>query len=107
MDRNYMMVLTTTSSEKEAEKISEELIEQNLGACVQVYGPIKSTYSWKGSIEKSEEWMCFIKTRSDKFDDVEKKIKELHSYETPEIIALPIIEASKEYLRWIDENLRR
>jgi len=105
MDRDYVMVLTTTVSEEEAEKISEELIEQNLGACVQVYGPIKSTYSWKGEVERSEEWMCFIKTSSDKFSEVEEKIKQVHSYEDPEIIALPIIDGSQEYLKWVDENL--
>jgi len=105
MGRKYIMVLTTTGSEEEAEKISGELIEQNLGACVQVYGPIKSTYSWDGEIERSEEWMCFIKTSSDKFSDVEEKIKEVHSYENPEIIALPIIDGNQEYLKWVDENL--
>ncbi len=105
MDGEYIVVLTTTGSEEEAEKVSEELIEQNLGACVQVYGPIKSTYPWKGQIESSEEWMCFIKTSSDKFSAVEEKIKEIHSYENPEIIALPIINGSQEYLEWVDENL--
>jgi len=105
MDRDYVMVLTTTGSEEEAEKISEELIEQNIGACVQVYGPIKSTYTWEGKMERSEEWMCFVKTSFDKFSEVEKKIKEVHSYENPEIIALPIIDGSQEYLKWIYENL--
>ncbi len=105
MNPDYVMVLTTTGSEEEAEKISEELIEQNLGACVQVYGPIKSMYSWEGKIERSEEWMCFVKTSSDKFSKIEDKIKEVHSYENPEIIALPIIDGSQEYLKWLDENL--
>ncbi|MBS3781443.1 MAG: divalent-cation tolerance protein CutA [Candidatus Thermoplasmatota archaeon] len=105
MDQEYIMVLTTTGNEKEAEKISKKLIEQNLGACVQILGPIKSTYSWEDELMKSEEWMCFIKTRSDKFRKVESKIKEVHSYENPEIIALPIIEGSQEYLEWVDEKV--
>lgn len=106
MDRKYMMVLTTTESEEEAEEISECLVEENLGACVQIYGPITSTYPWEGEVMKSEEWICFVKTKADKFSDVEKKIKEIHSYEIPEIIALPIIEGSQEYIGWIDENLK-
>lgn len=106
MDLEYMMVLTTTESEEEADKISECLVEENLGACVQVYGPIKSTYQWEGKVVKSEEWMCFVKTRNEKYGDVEKKIKKIHSYGNPEIIALPIMEASQEYLEWMDENLK-
>ncbi len=105
MEREFLMVLTTTESEEEAEKIAEELIEQNFGACVQIYGPIKSTYSWEGDLVKSEEWMCFVKTRSDKFKAVENKIKELHSYENPEIVAFPITKGSEEYFRWVDENV--
>lgn len=105
MDRKYIMVLTTTESKKEADKIAESLIEENLGACVQVHGPIKSTYRWEGKVVKNEEWMCFVKTRKDKYDDIEKKIKDIHSYENPEIIAFPIIEGSQEYMGWLDENL--
>ncbi|MEF8832291.1 MAG: divalent-cation tolerance protein CutA [Candidatus Thermoplasmatota archaeon] len=106
MNLKYIMVLTTTESEQEAEKISESLIEENLGACVQVYGPIKSTYQWEGKMVKSEEWMCFVKTRFVKFENLERKIKEIHNYENPEIIAFPIIEGSQEYLGWIDKNLK-
>jgi len=106
MDNESIMILTTTGSEHEAEEISKKLIEQNLGACVQIYGPIKSTYLWEGDLVESEEWMCFVKTRSDRFKDVERKIKDIHSYENPEIIALPIIQGSEEYLEWIDKKVR-
>ncbi|MFW5945883.1 MAG: divalent-cation tolerance protein CutA [Candidatus Natronoplasma sp.] len=106
MDQEFVMILTTIGSEHEAEKISKKLIEQNLSACVQVYGPIKSTYLWEGELVEDEEWMCFLKTRSDRFEDVEQKIKDIHSYENPEIIALPIIQGSEEYLGWVDEMVR-
>ncbi len=105
MSEKYIMVLTTTSSEEEAQEISERLIKQGLAACVQTYGPIKSTYLWEGEINRSEEWMCFMKTKEDVYDSLESKIKEIHSYETPEIVAIPILDGNKDYLEWIDENV--
>jgi len=105
MDHEYIMVLTTTADEEEAEKISNQLIEKKLGACVQIYGPIKSTYTWEGEIVVSKEWMCFVKTRSENFEDIKRKIKDIHSYENPEIIAIPIIDGSQEYLKWIQNEV--
>ncbi|MFP4143254.1 MAG: divalent-cation tolerance protein CutA [Thermoplasmata archaeon] len=106
MDREYIMVLTTTETEEEAEEISKTLVERELAACVQVYGPIKSTYSWGGEVTVSEEWMCFVTTKRTIFDSVESEIEEIHSYENPEIVALPVVEGSKEYLDWINDNVR-
>ena len=100
----YIQISTTTETKEEAQKIALYLVEQKLAACVQIGGPIESTYRWKGKVENAQEWLCLIKTRENLFDKVEAAIKKLHSYETPEIIAVPILEGSKEYLNWIDNE---
>ena len=101
----YLQITTTTEKKAEAEIIARALIEGCLAACVQIVGPITSTYSWKGQIETAEEWQCLIKTRADLFGEVERSIKAIHSYETPEIIAFYIKEGSQEYLNWMGEVL--
>ncbi|MEI6315795.1 MAG: divalent-cation tolerance protein CutA [Syntrophus sp. (in: bacteria)] len=101
----YLQIITTTEKKAAAERIARVLIEGSLAACVQIVGPITSTYSWKGQIETAEEWQCLIKTRADLFGEVERSIKAIHSYETPEIIAFPIREGSQEYLDWMEEVL--
>jgi Uncharacterized protein involved in tolerance to divalent cations len=103
--KSFIQVFTTTETKEEAEKIAQYLVEQKLAACVQITGPIGSTYRWKGKVENTQEWLCLIKTQDDLYDKVEAAIKSLHPYETPEIIAVPIVKGSKEYLNWIDENL--
>jgi len=103
--KSYIQVFTTTETKEEAEKIAQYLAEQKLAACVQITGPIASTYRWKGKVETAQEWLCLIKTREDLYDKVEKAIKELHSYETPEIIAVPIVKGTSEYLSWLDDVL--
>ncbi|MCK9196383.1 MAG: divalent-cation tolerance protein CutA [Syntrophales bacterium] len=97
----YLQIITTTETKAEAERLARVLIEGGLAACAQIVGPITSTYSWKGRIETAEEWQCLIKTRADLFGQVERSIKSVHSYETPEIIALPIRMGSREYLDWM------
>ena len=72
---------------------------------MQISGPIESIYHWKGKMETSREWLLLIKTREDLFKKIKSSIKKLHSYETPEIIAVPIIKGSKEYLNWLDDEL--
>jgi periplasmic divalent cation tolerance protein len=101
----FLQVLTTASSEKEAERISAGLVERRLAACVQVIGPISSRYRWQGEIEYSQEWMCLAKTAATKYPEIETAIRELHSYDEPEIIATPIVAGSKAYLDWLDECL--
>ncbi|MGD0279083.1 MAG: divalent-cation tolerance protein CutA [Smithella sp.] len=99
--KSFIQVSTTTETKEEAQKIAKYLVEQKFAACVQITGPIESTYRWKGKVEKAQEWLCLIKTREDCFDKVEAAIKKLHSYETPEIIAIPIFKGSREYLNWL------
>ena len=103
--KSYIQVSTTTETKEQAKKIADFLVETKLAACVQILGPIESTYRWKGKVETATEWLCLIKTQEDFYTEVESAIKEMHSYETPEIIAVPIVKGSKEYLNWIDAEL--
>ena len=103
--KSYIQISTTTATKEQAEKIVQHLVETKLAACVQINGPITSIYRWKGKVENAQEWLCLIKTREDLFDKVEAAIKSQHPYETPEIIAVPIVKGSKEYLNWIDDEL--
>jgi len=102
---NFIQVITTAGKKDDAEKIAKILVEKRLAGCVQIVGPISSTYWWKKKIETDEEWLCFIKSDENLFEKIEKAIKEVHPYETPEIIALPIIKGSKEYLKWLNDEL--
>ncbi|MGB5219300.1 MAG: divalent-cation tolerance protein CutA [Smithella sp.] len=102
--KSYIQISTTTETKEEAQKIAKYLVEQKLAACVQITGPIESTYRWKGKVETSAEWLCLIKTRESLFGRVEAAIKKLHPYETPEIIAMPLINGSVEYLKWLDDD---
>ena len=102
----YIQITTTTPSRELAQQIAETLVEKKLAACVQVSGPITSTYEWKGKVENEEEWYCAIKTRKDLFREVEESIETLHSYEVPEIIALPILDGSPAYLAWINRVVK-
>jgi periplasmic divalent cation tolerance protein len=102
----YVQVLTTAGSEEEAKRISEVLVERRLAACVQVAGPIVSRYRWQGEIEEAREWQCLAKTEMERYPEVEAAIRELHSYDEPEIVATPIVAGSRGYLDWIGESLR-
>jgi len=101
----FIQVMTTTGTKEQAREIARRLVEEKLAACVQILDGMESTYLWKGKIETSGEFMCFIKTRDDLYPQVEEAIKKIHSYETPEIIALLITRGSKDYLQWLDESL--
>ena len=103
----YIQVTTTTDRREEAEDIAKRLVEKRLVSCAQIFGPIKSIYWWKGNIEETKEWMIFFKTKRKLFKEVESAIKELHSYEVPEIIAVPIVEGSRDYLKWIEEETQK
>jgi len=103
---DYIQVVTTTARREEAEAIARALVEERLAACVQILGPITSTYRWKGAIETSEEWQCWAKTHRDLYEKIEQAIRRLHSYEVPEIIAVPILAGSESYLTWLDEELK-
>lgn len=103
----YIVVLVTASSKKEAAKIAKKLIENKLAACVNIIGKVNSLFWWKGAIDTSPEALLVIKSKRSKFSAIVQAVKSAHSYEVPEIIALPIVLGEKNYLRWIDESLSR
>jgi periplasmic divalent cation tolerance protein len=100
----YIQVSTTTEKREDSERIAQTLVQKRLAACVQIIGPISSTYWWKGTVENAEEWLCLIKSKKSLYGLLEKTIKETHPYEKPEITAVPIILGSKEYLRWLNDE---
>lgn len=101
----HLQVLTTTGSEEEAARIAASLVERRLAACVQVVGPVVSRYRWQGEVEEEREWQCLVKTSRAAYPAIETAIRELHSYDEPEIIATPIVAGSPGYLAWIDANI--
>jgi periplasmic divalent cation tolerance protein len=100
-----IVVFCTCGSEGEAEAIAAELVGQRLAACVNITAPVRSVYRWQGKIESGAEWMLIIKTTQDAFPTLSAVIQDLHSYEVPEIISLPITAGSPTYLKWMDENV--
>jgi len=102
--QGYGVVLVTASSRSEAEMIARSLIEAKLAACVTLF-PMQSIYTWQNEIQQSEEWQLIIKSNLNLFSDLEAKIRELHSYEVPEIIALSIVAGSHNYLQWISRQV--
>ena len=105
-----IVILNTCGSEAEAHKLASLLVDTQLAACVNVIGAgvlggVRSFYRWQGKVESASEWLLLIKTSRDCFDRVRAAIEDAHSYEVPEIIALPIVEGAPAYLSWMDENL--
>jgi periplasmic divalent cation tolerance protein len=105
MATDYLQVLTTVASKPEAERISAALLDRRLAACVQVLGPLTSRYRWQGEIEEAQEWMCLAKTTASRYPALETAIRELHSYDEPEIVATPIVAGSNGYLSWIGDSV--
>ena len=101
MPDRYLMAMTTTDAREHAERLARDLVERRLAACVQVVGPISSTYRWQGAIETAEEWLCLIKTTAARFDALAAHIDTSHGYETPELTAVPVDNGSAGYLAWV------
>jgi periplasmic divalent cation tolerance protein len=101
---SYVMVIITTSNQEEAEKIGKTLVEEKLAACAKIIPSIKSLFFWKGEFNNISESIIFLNTRGDLFEKLKERVHELHSYEVPEVIALPILAGSSEFLVWIKEN---
>ena len=102
----YVVVLVTAKDKKEAQKISSGLIKAKLAACVNIIDKVDSVFFWAGKIDQAKESLLVIKSRKEKLSQIIKLVKSLHSYEVPEIIAIPIIAGDKLYLRWINAALR-
>jgi periplasmic divalent cation tolerance protein len=102
----FDQVITATKTEANAQAIARTVIEKRLAACVQIVGPITSTYWWQGEIETAEEWLCVIKSREDLYEALEEAIREVHPYDVPEILVVPVVAGSKSYLDWLDGELQ-
>ncbi len=100
----FIVILITASSAEEGEKIADFLIGRHLAACVNIIPSIKSFFFWEGKIERESEVLLVVKSRRSLLDNIIEDVKQLHSYEVPEIIALPIIGGSNEYLKWVEES---
>jgi periplasmic divalent cation tolerance protein len=98
----YIQVLVSIDSEDGAKELQRLLVDHRAAACVQVLGPISSTYWWQGKMEDAQEWLCLAKTQAQLYEKLESLVKENHPYETPEIIAVPILVGNKAYLEWIE-----
>ena len=107
MREEYIQVFTTTEKREGAEEIAKAIVEKRLAGCIQIVGPITSMYWWKGNVETAEEWLLFIKSKQELYEELEKAIKEIHPYEIPEIIAMPITAGDKDYLEWLKNELKK
>jgi periplasmic divalent cation tolerance protein len=99
------IVLTTAGSSEEAHKIARHLVEHQLAACVNIIPRMESVYRWQGKVESNAEWLLLIKTTAEKFPNVRDAIRELHSYDLPECVAIAVEDGSAEYLDWIGESI--
>jgi periplasmic divalent cation tolerance protein len=103
---DYIIIFVTCKDKLEAKEITQSLLEQRLIACGNIVSPVTSFFHWEGKIDRAEECLIVMKSRKDLFDQIAEQVKGLHSYEVPEILALPIVEGSKAYLDWMNAVLK-
>ena len=103
----FIIIYVTTSSKEEAEKIAQTLLEEHLIACANIVGPVSSHFHWNGKVDSQEEFLMILKSHADLFASLEGRVRGLHSYEVPEVIAVPIVDGSKGYLDWMSGALNR
>jgi len=101
-----IVVFTTCGTEDEARKLAAALIEKHLAACVNITAPVTSVYRWKGEVEEAKEWLLIIKSRRERFEELRVLLEGAHSYELPEVLALPVVDASPNYLAWLEAETR-
>jgi periplasmic divalent cation tolerance protein len=106
MKNNFVIILVTFGSKREAGLTADSLLKKRLVACASIVDKIGSKFWWNGKIDSSSETLAIFKTNGNKFKAVEKEVKRLHSYEVPEIIAIPIIALSEDYRRWIKDSVK-
>lgn len=104
MESEFIVVLVTVGSRSEGESIARDLLGGGVAACVNILGPMRSVYVWKGEVVEDEEHLLVVKSRRGLFGFLEERVRSLHSYEVPEVIALPIIEGSAPYLAWLESG---
>ncbi len=102
---NKIVVFSTCGSEAEAERLARLLINERLATCVNLVAPVRSFYRWKGALESATEWMLIIKSSRDLFDRLRVVLEGAHSYELPEVLAVPVIDGSPNYMQWLESEL--
>jgi periplasmic divalent cation tolerance protein len=102
-----VVIMVTSRSRRECRKIARRLIDEKLAACVNITQGVQSVYRWEGKVTQGKEFLMFIKTTRDLFPQIETEISLIHSYHTPEIICLPIIAGSRNYLQWMGDSVRK
>jgi periplasmic divalent cation tolerance protein len=106
LERTYIIILVTTANRQEAERIAQQLLEAKLIACANIIDSVSSIFHWSEKIEKAEECLVLMKSSMDMFEEIAETVKELHSYDVPEILALHLVDGSKAYFEWIDSCLK-
>ena len=101
----FCQVTTTWPDRASAEDLAARAVQERLAACAQVSGPLTSTYRWQGQVEQVTEWYCHLKTTLDRLPALEARIRQLHPYEVPEVIAVPIVQGNPAYLDWIRDSV--
>jgi periplasmic divalent cation tolerance protein len=101
-----VVILITTSLDEEAQKIADKLLTQRKAACVNIISKVRSRFWWKGELDSADEALLIVKTKASFIDEIVSLVKEVHSYEVPEVIALPLIGGNRDYLNWMSDELR-
>ena len=101
-----LLVITTTATAEAAQQLAQQLVERELAACVQIVSPLTSVYRWQGKVEIAAEVLVLIKTTAAAYAALESAIKQLHSYQTPEVVAIPITAGSTDYLTWLQTGVK-
>ena len=104
---DHCLVLSTVASAEDGERLARALVEKRVAACVNVLPAVTSFYRWEGKLQRGEERLLLIKTRADRFEELRQALVELHPYEVPEVIALPITAGHGPYVSWLDECVSR
>ncbi len=105
MKSDFIVILTTCKNRRQARDITDLLLKKRLVACANIMPGVESKFWWGGKLDEAKEVLVMMKTRKENFEVVEKNIKRLHSYEVPEIIAMPIVDGSRYYLNWVDSSV--
>ncbi len=99
-----ILVMVTCADDAQAQAIADRLVEERLAACANIVGAVRSVFRWRGATDRASETLLLAKTRAELFEKLSQRVKELHSYEVPEIIALPIVAGSPDYIAWIMDS---
>ena len=100
-----IVVFITAPTRDEASAIADKLVEAHLAACVQILPEMESVYWWEGKVERQPEHLLLAKTTADRFEELEREVRAMHSYDTPEIVSFPLTHISADYLRWLQESV--